>query len=41
MQGTRMDQVAEGVPDRVTLNTVPPGGTGTSGAATQLGAPAA
>jgi len=41
MQGTRMDEVVEAVPDRVAFNTVPAGGTGTSGAGTQLGAPGA
>ena len=39
MQGTRVDQAVEGAPDRATFNTVPPAGTGTSGAASQLGAP--
>jgi hypothetical protein len=39
MQGTRVDQVVEGVADQATFNTVPASGTGTTGAASQLGAP--
>src|SRR5262245_2394304 len=39
MQGTRVDEVVEGAPAQATLNTVPAGGTGTTGAASKLGAP--
>jgi hypothetical protein len=41
MQGTRIDEVVEGAPERATLNTVPANGTGTTGAGAGLGAPEA
>jgi hypothetical protein len=41
MQGTRLDEVAEGAPARATLNTVPANGTGTTGAGLSFGAPEA